>query len=50
MPSAAGVIWAVAVWDGMKSAISQVAKAVNESNVRKKRFFLSVDFMVFVSR
>ena len=44
------MIWAVAVWDGMKSAISQVAKAVNESNVRKKRFFLSVDFMVFVSR
>lgn len=50
MPSAAGVIWAVAVWDGMKSPISQVAKVVNESNVRRKRGFLSVNFMVFVSR
>ena len=50
MPSVAGVIWAVAVWDAGKSPISHIVKAVNESNVRKKRFFLSVDFMVFVSR
>ena len=47
MPSAAGVIWAVAVWDGVKRPISQVAKAVNESNVRRNIFFVSVDFMVF---
>ena len=44
------MIWAVAIWDGMKSPVSQVAKAVNESNARKKRGFLSVDFIVFVSR
>jgi len=50
VPSAAGVIWAVAVWDGVKSPISQVAKAVNERKVRKKRVFLCVDFMVFLSR
>ena len=46
----AGVIWAMAVWDGVKIPASQVAKVVNESKVRKKRVFLSVDFMVFVSR
>ena len=50
MPSVAGVIWAVAVWDGVKSPISQIAKAVNERKVRKKHGFLSVDFMVFFSR
>ncbi len=50
MPSVAGVIWAVAVWDGAKSPISHIAKAVNERKVRKKRGFLCVDFMVFLSR
>lgn len=48
MPSVAGVIWAVAVWDGEKSPICQVAKAVNERKVRKKRGFLCVDFMFFL--
>lgn len=48
MPSVAGVIWAVAVWDGGKSPISHIVKAVNERKVRKKRGFLCVDFMVFL--
>jgi len=46
VPSVAGVIWAVAVWDAGKSPNSHIAKAVNERKVRKKRFFLCVDFMV----
>jgi len=50
VPSAAGVIWAVAVWDGVKSPISQVAKAVKERSVRRNIFFVSADFMIFVSR
>ena len=50
MPSVAGVIWAVAIWDGAKSPISQIVKAVNERKVRKKRGFLCVDFMIFLSR
>ena len=48
MPSVAGVIWAVAIWDGAKSPISHIAKAVNERKLRKKRGFLCVDFMVFL--
>lgn len=48
MPSVAGVIWAVAVWDGAKSPISHIVKAVNERNARKKRGFLCVDFMVLL--
>ena len=50
MPSVAGVIWAVAVWDGAKIPNSHIAKAVNERKVRKKRGFLCVDFIVFLSR
>ena len=50
MPSVAGVIWAVAVWDAGKSPNSHIAKAVNERKVRKERVFLWVDFMVFLSR
>ena len=48
MPSAAGMIWAVAIWDGVKSPVSQVAKAVKERNVRRNIFFVSADFIVFV--
>ena len=48
MPSVAGVIWAVAVWDAAKSPNSHIVKAVNERKVRKKRGFLCVDFMVFL--
>ena len=47
MPSVAGVIWAVAVWDAGKSPISHIVKAVNERKVRTKRGFLCVDFMIF---
>jgi len=48
VPSVAGVIWAVAIWDAGKSPSSHIAKAVNEKKVRKKRGFLCVDFMVFL--
>lgn len=48
MPSVAGVIWAVAIWDGAKSPISHIVKAVKERNVKKKRGFLCVDFMVLL--
>jgi hypothetical protein len=48
VPSAAGVIWAVAVWDGVKSPISEVAKLVKERNVRKNIFFVSANFIIFV--
>lgn len=50
MPSVAGVIWAVAIWDGVKSPVSQVAKALKERSVRRNIFFVSADFMAFVSR
>jgi len=50
VPSVAGVIWAVAVWDAAKSPISHIAKPIKERNVRKKRGFLCVDFMIFLSR
>jgi hypothetical protein len=50
VPSVAGVIWAVAVWDEAKSPISQVSNAVNESNARINIFFVSVDFIAFISR
>lgn len=50
MLSVAGVIWAVAIWNGVKSPSSHIAKVVNERNVKKKRSFLFVDCMVFVSR
>ena len=42
MPSAA-----VAIWDGVKIPISQIAKVVNERKVRKKHGFLYIDFIVF---
>ena len=48
MPSVAGVIWAVAVWDGAESPNSHIVKAVKERKVRKKRGFLCVDFMVLL--
>ena len=44
MLSVAGVIWAVAIWNGVKSPISQIAKV---RKVRKKCVFLYIDFMVF---
>ena len=48
MPSMAGVIWAVAIWDGLKIPISQIAEAVNEMKVRKKQGFLYIDFIFFL--